>query len=138
LFCVVLWRIVSGIAVVAALAGFFAFVGATVLQTADALPGQVRPTLYTDPAVTPPERGGGLDLMIVHGPPSGTARGMQYVILGTLIGGIPLALVGLALVRATAACVVGSGRVSGRRCSSARSLFSWPAWVSRPPCSSVC
>jgi hypothetical protein len=75
----VVW-IALGVAVVIALATGFAVT--TVLDVSDTLPGDIFTTLTRD---EPPRDSG--QLLIVDGPPTGVARGIQLALLGLLLVG---------------------------------------------------
>jgi hypothetical protein len=94
-------RVFGGVALALVLAALFAFVGAAILETADVLPVDVQLTLSGGLSVSPIEiddrAEGGLDLTIVDGPPTGAAAGIQMVLLGVLLGGVPMALIGIVL-----------------------------------------
>jgi hypothetical protein len=92
----------AGFAVVIALAlGAAAAVGAFA-ATADLLPGEVAQVLrYARDRPTSLPRGGvdsdGFEVVIVDGPPTGAGRAVQVLLMGTVAGVLPAALVGGAL-----------------------------------------
>jgi hypothetical protein len=96
-------RSVAGVVVVLLLAVCVGYVFVTLFAVSNALPGEVRETLAraicadtSASSTTSDSPSGGMDLMIVCGPPTGTAVGMQIVAGLLLLGGLPMA--GLAFV----------------------------------------
>lgn len=95
-----------GIGIVLTLAAVVAAVGLAFLQTADTLAQDIRVTLTPVAASTTGRQllvdeavdDGGLDLMIVCGPPTGAARAVQLVLLIVLLGGIPASIVGRVMI----------------------------------------
>jgi hypothetical protein len=95
----------GGIAVVV-IAVSFGLVGAALVRNVDTLAGDIRAAIEFAPlkldSVVKNDDGtlsGSLDLVIVHGPPTGAARGIQIAILTILLGGVPAAILALVLGR---------------------------------------
>jgi hypothetical protein len=85
--------IAPSVAIVVALAAGATI--ATIFDVSDSLPGNILTSLTVhEPAREP----GGFDLMIVHGPPTGVARGIQLALLVLILGSVPAAVLSAVLV----------------------------------------
>src|SRR5688572_29257143 len=90
----------AGFAVVVALACAVAGAVGVFVEVADVLPddvGRVLRYAQDQPATVRPEladSSGGMEIVIVDGPPTGAARAVQVMLFGVVAGAVPAAIVG--------------------------------------------
>ena len=99
-------RAAFGAVVVIFVAVSFALAGAAVVNVFDGLVADIRAALAYAPlrlSGSPGHDGsmetGSLELIIVDGPPTGAARGIQIAIFAMLLGGVPAAVFAMVLAR---------------------------------------
>ena len=95
--------IVWGIVPVAMIGAVFGIIGLSAVDSSTELQSAIAATLRYSPLeidhrVPDGSLESSLDLIIVHGPPTGAARGYQLAILATMAGGIPAAVLAMCLM----------------------------------------